>query len=160
MSTKSERKEAEKYVAQNRKARHDYTIDETFEAGLVLTGSEVKSLREQGASLLDAYANFERGELWLRNSHIPEYKNASYNNHEARRSRKLLLHKAELNKLVAKVEERGMTIVPLGLYFSERGHAKVEIGVARGKKNYDRRQDIAERDTRREIDRALKHRQR
>ena len=160
MATKSERKEAERFIAQNRKARHEYSIDETYEAGLVLTGSEVKSLREQGASLADAYANFERGELWLRNAHIPEYKNASYNNHEARRPRKLLLHKTELQKLVSKVEERGMTLIPLSLYFSERGHAKVEIGVARGKKHHDRRQDIAEKDTRREIARALKHRQR
>lgn len=160
MSTKSERAAAEKYVAQNRKARHDYAIEETFEAGMVLRGSEVKSLREQGASLLDAYATVQAGELWLRNAHIPEYKNSSYNNHDSRRERKLLLNRAEMVKIIAKVEERGMTVVPLGLYFSDRGIAKLQIGIARGKKHHDRRQDMAERDSRREMDRALKNRER
>jgi SsrA-binding protein len=154
------RKEAQRYVAQNRKARHDYHIEEAIEAGLVLTGSEVKSLRESGASLADAYASVEGGELWLKNAHIPEYKNAAYNNHEPRRARKLLVRKSELGKLAERIERSGYTLVPLSLYFGERGYAKVQLALARGKKHHDRREDITEREVRREMDRALKRRSR
>ena len=158
MAVKTQREKAQRFVAQNRKARHHYTIEETVEAGLVLTGSEVKSLREGGASLAEAYAAVENGELWLRNAHIPEYKDATYNNHESRRARKLLLRKAEIGKLMGKVERSGYTLVPLSLYFGESGFAKIELGLARGKSHTDRRAEIGERDARREMARALKHR--
>jgi SsrA-binding protein len=143
-----------KLIAQNKKARHDYHIEDTFEAGLVLTGTEVKSLRAGRASLLDAYADITDGEAWLHNAHIPEYTQGTWTNHTPRRKRKLLLHRAEIDKMSRRVTERGLTIVPLSLYFKD-GRAKVEIGVARGKKTYDKRQAIARRDVEREASREL-----
>jgi SsrA-binding protein len=143
-----------KLIAQNKKARHDYHIEDTFEAGLVLTGTEVKSLRAGRASLLDAYADITDGEAWLHNAHIPEYSQGTWTNHTPRRKRKLLLHRAEIDKMARRVNERGLTIVPLSLYFKD-GKAKVEIGVARGKKTYDKRQAIARRDVEREVTREL-----
>ena len=141
-------------VAQNRKARHDYAILDTYEAGVVLTGTEVKSLRLGRASLVDGFATIDDGEVFLRNVHIPEYDQGSWTNHEPRRTRKLLLHKAEIIRLIGKTKESGLTLVPLSLYFSE-GKVKVEIGLARGKKSYDKRQDMAARDADREVRRAL-----
>lgn len=144
-------------VAQNRKARHDYHIDDTYEAGLVLTGTEVKSLREGRASLVDGYAAVKEGEVWLHNVHIPEYTQGTWTNHEPRRARKLLLHRDQIRKLNAKTKESGLTIVPLALYFKD-GYAKVEIGVARGKKSYDKRHSLAEREAKRDADRAVARR--
>ena len=144
-------------VAQNRKARHDYHIDDTYEAGLVLTGTEVKSLREGRASLVDGYAAVKEGEVWLHNVHIPEYTQGTWTNHEPRRVRKLLLHRDQIRKLNAKTQESGLTIIPLALYFMD-GYAKVEIGVARGKKSYDKRHSLAEREAKRDADRAVAHR--
>jgi SsrA-binding protein len=141
-------------VAQNRKARHDYHIEDTFEAGLVLTGTEVKSLREGRASLVDGYAAVENGEVWLHNVHIPEYTQGTWTNHEPRRVRKLLLHRDQIRKLNAKTKESGLTIIPTALYFKD-GYAKVEIGVARGKKSYDKRHSLAEREAKRDADRAI-----
>jgi len=144
-------------VAQNRKARHDYHIDDTFEAGLVLTGTEVKSLREGRASLVDGYATVQDGEVWLHNVHIPEYTQGTWTNHEPRRVRKLLLHRDQIRKLSAKTKESGLTIIPTALYFKD-GYAKVEIGVARGKKSYDKRHSLAEREAKRDADRAIARR--
>ncbi len=147
-----------KVVATNRKARHDYHIDETVEAGLVLTGSEVKSLREGRASLVDGFASISGGEAWLEHVHIPEYLQATWTNHEPRRKRKLLLHREEIVKLANETRERGYTLVPLSLYFKD-GKAKVEIAVARGKRDYDKRQSLRERQDRREADRAMSRRE-
>ena len=144
-------------VAQNRKARHDYHIDDTFEAGLVLTGTEVKSLREGRASLVDGYATVQDGEVWLHNVHIPVYTQGTWTNHEPRRIRKLLLHREQIRKLSAKTKESGLTIIPTALYFKD-GYAKVEIGVARGKKSYDKRHSLAEREAKRDADRAIARR--
>lgn len=147
-------------VAQNRKARHDYHIGDTFEAGLVLQGTEVKALREGRASLVDAYATVDDGEAWLRQAHIPEYSHGTWTNHAARRTRKLLLNRREIEKLGRQVNgQTRATIVPLSLYF-RNGYAKVEIAVATGKKDYDKRQAIAERDSKREAARALAARNR
>jgi SsrA-binding protein len=143
-----------KVVAQNRRARHDYAIVDTYEAGLVLTGTEVKSLRLGRATLTDAYAAIEDGEAWLHNLHVPEYTQGTWTNHAPRRKRKLLLHRDEIAKLLAKTKEGGLTIVPLALYFKD-GKAKVEIALARGKKSYDHRQDLAQRDASREMARAI-----
>jgi SsrA-binding protein len=145
-------------VARNRRARHDYHLEDTFEAGLVLRGTEVKSLRAGRASLNEAFAQLTDGELWLHGLHIPEYTLGTWNNHEPRRTRKLLLHRKEIDRLASAVAERGFTIVPLSLYFSG-GRAKVELALARGKRTYDKRHDLAKRDAAREIDRAL-HRRR
>ncbi len=142
-------------ISINRKAYHDYSIQETLEAGLVLKGSEIKSIRQGKVSLSDAYARPQGGEMWLFNSHISSYDAASYNTHEARRPRKLLLHDREIAHLAAEVSERRLTVVPLRLYI-KHGIAKVELGVARGKKMYDKREVIARRAADREIDRALK----
>ncbi len=144
-----------KVVASNRKARHEYHLEETLEAGLVLVGSEVKSLRLGRASLTDSYATVERGEVYLHNMHISPYEQANRFNHEPKRTRKLLLHREEIRRLAGKISQRGYTLVPLRVYF-RGGRAKVEIALARGKKIYDKRRDIAERDARRAIDRALK----
>ena len=141
-------------VAQNRKARHDYHIDDTYEAGLVLTGTEVKSLRAGRASLVDGFAEVSDGEMWLLGVHIPEYTQGTWTNHEPRRRRKLLLHRQEIDRLGARVQERGLTLVPLALYFKD-GRAKVEIGVGRGKRAYDKRQSIAKREADREAAREL-----
>ena len=141
-------------IAQNRKARHDDAILDTFEAGIVLLGTEVKSLREGRASLVDGFATIDDGEVYLRGVHIPEYLHGSWTNHEPRRTRKLLLHKGEILRLIGKTKESGLTLVPLALYFSE-GKAKVEIALAKGKKSYDKRQDLSRRDADREVARAL-----
>ncbi len=143
-----------KMVAQNKKARHDYHIENTYEAGLVLTGTEVKALRAGRASLIDGFAMVSDGEIWLHNVHIPEYSQGTWTNHAPRRVRKLLLRKDEIEKLAAKVKDGGRTIVPLSLYF-KNGYAKVEIALATGKKNYDKRQSIAERDSKREVQREM-----
>jgi SsrA-binding protein len=142
-----------KLVAQNKKARHDYAIDETFEAGIVLTGTEVKSLRQGRASLVDAYAAVQDGELWMFGAHIPEYTEGTWNNHTPRRARKLLMHKAEIVKLTVKLKEGGLALVPLQLYFKD-GHAKVELGLGKGRKSYDKRQVLAKRDAADEMRRA------
>jgi SsrA-binding protein len=142
-----------KLIAQNKKARHDYHLEDVFEAGLVLTGTEVKSLRAGRASLVDAYARIKDGEVWLEGAHIAEYTEGSWTNHEPRRPRKLLLHRAEIAKLIGKTKESGLTLVPLSMYFKD-GKAKVEIALARGKRAYDKRQTLAARDAAREIDRA------
>ncbi|MFI6574386.1 SsrA-binding protein SmpB [Nocardiopsis sp. NPDC050513] len=151
------RETGRKPIAQNRRARHDYHIDETYEAGLVLTGTEVKSLREGRASLVDGFAHINNGEVWLENVHIPEYSQGTWTNHAARRSRKLLLHRSEIARLIGKTNEPGRTLVPLSLYFSD-GRAKVEIALARGKRQYDKRHDIAEREAKRDMERALRRR--
>jgi SsrA-binding protein len=143
-----------KLIAQNKKARYDYAIEDVYEAGLVLQGTEVKSLRAGRASLVDSYARITDGEVWLENAHIPEYVQGSWTNHEPRRSRKLLLHRGEIAKLIGKTKESGLTLVPLSLYFKD-GKAKVEIALARGKRAYDKRQTLAARDAAREIDRAV-----
>lgn len=148
-----------KLVAQNKKARHDFHIHDTFEAGLVLTGTEVKSLRAGRASLADAFATVDDGEVWLRAAHIPEYTHGTWTNHTARRTRKLLLNRREIDKLERELGKSGTTIVPLSLYFSD-GYAKVEIAVATGKREYDKRQTIAARDAQREAQRALAARNR
>lgn len=144
-------------VASNKKARHDYHIDDTYEAGIVLMGTEVKALRAGRASLVDGFASVDGGEVWLEGVHIPEYAQGTWTNHAPRRKRKLLLHRLEIDKLSAAAREKGFTIVPLSLYFSN-GRAKVEIGLARGKKEYDKRQSLRERQDRREADRAMSHR--
>jgi SsrA-binding protein len=143
-----------KLIAQNRKARHDYEILETHEAGIVLLGTEVKSLRAGRASITDGYATVDDGEVWLRGVHIPEYDPGTWTNHEPRRTRKLLLHKAEIAKLIGKTREGGLTLVPLSLYFSD-GKVKVDLALGRGRRAYDKRQAIAERESKREADRAL-----
>lgn len=147
-----------KVVATNRKARHDYAIIDTYEAGIVLTGTEVKSLRQGRASLADGFASIDYGEAWLENVHIPEYTEGTWNNHTPRRKRKLLLHRVEIEKLAAKSRESGHTIVPLQLYFSN-GRAKVEIALARGKREYDKRHALRERQDNREAQRAMSLRQ-
>src|SRR5438034_1737029 len=144
---------AEKVVAQNRRARHDYFIPGTLEAGLVLTGTEVKSLRAGKASLAEAYATVDNGEAWVRQLHIPPYEQGNRWNPDPVRARKLLLHRSEIAKLEKAVAQKGQTVVPLRLYFT-RGHAKLLIGIAKGKKSYDKRHAIAERDSRLEMDRA------
>jgi SsrA-binding protein len=141
-------------VASNRKARHDYLIEDTFEAGIVLMGTEVKSLRMGRASLIDGYATFRGDELWLEGVHIPEYVEGTWTNHTPRRRRKLLLHRAELAKIARKSQDSGHTIVPLQLYFKD-GKAKVEIAVAKGKRQYDKRQTLRERQDNRDAERAL-----
>ena len=148
------KEQGRKLVASNRKARHDYHIDEVFEAGLVLTGTEVKSLRAGRASLVEAFATVNGGEVWLERMHIPEYAQGTWTNHEPRRRRKLLLHRAQIEELEAGTRERGLTLVPLSLYFKD-GRAKVELALARGKKSYDKRHAIAERTARREAEVAL-----
>jgi SsrA-binding protein len=144
------REKGRKVVASNRKARHDYAILDTYEAGMALTGTEVKSLRAGRASLVDAFAQEKAGEIYLHGLHIPEYTQGTWTNHEPRRTRKLLLNRIEIDRLLGKLKESGLTLVPLSLYFSD-GWAKVELGLARGKRSYDKRQDLAKRDADREI---------
>ena len=144
-----------KLVAENRRARHDYHLLERYEAGLALTGTEVKSLRDGRASLQRAFAEVRDGELWLVGAHIPEYAQGSIANHDPDRDRKLLLRRREIDSLMGKVRERGFTLVPTRLYFKD-GRAKVELALARGKEVRDKRRDVAERDARRQIERALK----
>ena len=148
-----------KLVAQNRKARHDYHIHDTYEAGIVLSGTEVKSLREGRANLADAFATVDDGEVWLRAAHIPEYSHGTWTNHTARRTRKLLLNRKEITKIERELSTPGTTLVPLALYFSD-GYAKVEIALATGKREYDKRQTIAARESKREAERALAARNR
>ncbi|GAA2108597.1 SsrA-binding protein SmpB [Microlunatus panaciterrae] len=148
-----------KLIAQNRKARHDYKIHDTYEAGMVLSGTEVKSLREGRASLADAFATVDEGEVWLRAAHIGEYSHGTWTNHAARRTRKLLLNRREIAKIERELASSGTTLVPLSMYFSD-GYAKVELAVASGKREYDKRQSIAEREAKREAERALARRNR
>ena len=147
------REQGRTLIAQNKKARHDYSIEDVFEVGIVLMGTEVKSLRAGRASLVDGFASIEDGEVWLRGVHIPEYAMGTWTNHEPRRPRKLLLRKEEVRRIAGKTKETGLTLVPLSLYFKD-GYAKVEIALARGRKSYDKRQAIAERESKRETDRA------
>ena len=148
-----------KVIATNRKARHEYFILDTYEAGIVLKGTEIKSIRAGRVSLREGFVLFEAGEAWLVNVHIAQYDPASVQNHEPKRRRKLLLHRREIDRLQRRVQEKGFTIVPTRLYLKD-GRAKVEIALARGKKQYDKRQAIAERDSKRQVDRALKERYR
>ncbi|GAA4265143.1 SsrA-binding protein SmpB [Frondihabitans peucedani] len=148
------REKGEKTVATNRRARFDYLIDDTYEAGIVLSGTEVKALRQGRASLVDGYAYVDAGEIWLDAVHIPEYTEGTWNNHSPRRKRKLLLHKEQIIKISHKTKEGGYTLVPLKIYFSD-GRAKVELAVAKGKREYDKRQTLRERTDRREADRAM-----
>ena len=141
-------------IASNKKARHDYEILDTYECGIVLQGTEVKSLRAGRASLVDGYATIEDGEAWLRGVHIAEYDPGTWTNHEPRRTRKLLLHRAEISKLIGKTREGGLTLVPLSMYFKD-GKVKVELALARGRRSYDKRQAIAERESKREAEKAM-----
>ena len=143
-----------KVVAQNRKARHDFHIGDTYEAGLALSGTEVKSLREGRATLADAFATVDDGEVWLRNLHIPEYHHGTWTNHAPRRNRKLLLHRRQIDTLIGKIRDGNLTLVPLSLYFTD-GKVKVELALARGKQAHDKRQDLARRDAQREVVREL-----
>jgi SsrA-binding protein len=151
------REQGRQVIARNRRARYDYRIEDTYEAGLVLTGTEVKSLRAGRASLADGFGQISDGEVWLHNVHIPEYTQGTWTNHEPRRIRKLLLHRREIDKLSSATAEQGLTLVPLSLYFKD-GKAKVELGLGRGKRTYDKRHDLATRDAAREVDRALRRR--
>ena len=142
-------------VALNRKARHNYLITDTFEAGLALTGTEIKSIRAGKANLSDAYARVEKGEAWLIGLHIAPFEHGNRYNHEPRRDRKLLLHRSEIDELMGRAAAKGLTVVPLRLYISDRGRAKVELGLAKGKQLHDRRRDIADRQARRDVEREL-----
>jgi len=146
-----------KVIAQNKKARHDYSIEDVFECGIVLTGTEVKSLRMGRASLIDGFAMVDKGELWLSGVHIPEYTQGTWTNHTPRRDRKLLAHSAEIRKLSARMKEGGLTLVPLSLYFKD-GKAKIELAVAKGKKVHDKRAALMERQAGREIEREVSRR--
>ena len=147
-----------KLIASNKRALHDYFIDQTWEAGIVLTGTEVKSLRDRGASLIDGYCYVDAGEVWMDNAHSAPYVKGTWTNHAARRKRKLLMHKQEIEKLASKSREKGFTIVPLEMYFLG-SHAKVKIGLARGKKEWDKRQTLREKQDLREAQRAMRHRE-
>ena len=149
--------QGKKIIASNRRARHDYTIEDTVEAGLVLTGTEVKSLRAGRATLTEGYGQITNNEAWLHGVHIPEYTQGTWTNHEPRRTRKLLLHRREIDKLASSIQERGLTLVPLSLYFSD-GKVKIELALARGKRAYDKRQALAKKDAAREIERELRRR--
>lgn len=149
----------ERVIAHNRRARHEFQIEDSYEAGLALTGTEVKSLRSGRASIQEAYARVEGGEVWLYHMHIPPYDSGGYTNHDPLRRRKLLLHRGQIRRLLGKAQQKGYTLVPLRLYFT-RGVAKVELAVARGKKLYDRREDIAKREAERRIQRAVRGRPR
>ena len=146
-----------KVIAQNKKARHDYSIEDVFECGIVLTGTEVKSLRMGRASLIDGFAMVDKGELWLSGVHIPEYTQGTWTNHTPRRDRKLLVHAAEIRKLSARMKEGGLTLVPLSLYFKD-GKAKIELAVAKGKKVHDKRSALMERQANREVEREVSRR--
>lgn len=156
--TSADREAPIKVVTENRKARHDYFIEETYEAGIALTGTEVKSLRVGKANLQDSYAQVENGELFLYNMHISPYEKGNRFNHEPKRPRRLLLHKREIMRLWGKSREKGLTLIPLRVYFNRRGLAKVELALARGKRLYDKRQDLAAKSAQREIERTLKER--
>ena len=158
--SKESRLADEKTIALNRRARHDYTIDETFEAGIVLTGTEIKSIRAGKVNLSDAYARIERDEAWLVGAHIAPFEQANRYNHEPKRIRKLLLHRGEIDELLGRTKAKGQTIVPLRLYLTGKGRAKLELGLARGKNLFDRRRDIADRDAKRDIAREMADAQR
>jgi SsrA-binding protein len=145
----------EKTLAQNRRARHEYSIEDTVEAGIVLRGTEIKSLRAGKVSLADAYARIDRGEAWLIGAHVAPWEGASRFNHEPKRERKLLLHRREIDQLLGKTKAKGLTLIPLRLYLTGRGKAKLEIGLGRGKQLHDKRRDIAERDARRQMERDI-----
>ncbi|ENQ2573311.1 SsrA-binding protein SmpB [Listeria monocytogenes] len=147
-----------KLVAQNKKARHDYAIEETFEAGIVLQGTEIKSVRNARVNLKDSYARIDKGEIFLHNMHISPYEQGNRYNHDPLRTRKLLLHKKQISRLIGETKESGYSIVPLKMYIKD-GYAKVLIGVARGKKKYDKRQDLKQKEAKRDIERAFKERQ-
>ena len=149
--------QSRKVIASNRRARHDYAIEDVTEAGLMLTGTEVKSLRAGHAALADGYAVITDGEVWLHGVHIPEYSMGTWTNHEPRRIRKLLLHRREIDKLARSTAEGGLTLIPLSLYFKD-GKAKIELALARGRRTYDKRQELARRDAAREVDRAFRRR--
>jgi SsrA-binding protein len=149
---------SEKVVATNRKAFHDYFIEERYEAGILLQGTEVKSLREGRVNLQDSYASVRGSEMFLHQCHISPYSHGNIMNHDPTRVRKLLLHKAEIHKLLGKTQQKGLTLIPLRIYFSKRGYAKVELGLAKGKKLYDRRETIKTREAGREVQRAIKER--
>ena len=149
--------QGKKIIASNRRARHEYTIEDTVEAGLVLTGTEVKSLRAGRANLTDGFGQISDSEAWLHGVHIPEYTQGTWTNHEPRRTRKLLLHRKEIDRLGSSIRERGLTLVPLSLYFRD-GKVKIELGLARGKRTYDKRHDLAKRDAAREVERELRRR--
>lgn len=151
------RERGQKVVATNRKARHDYLIEDTYEAGLVLTGTEVKSLRQGRASLVDGYGFIDGGEAWLDAVHIPEFNQGSWTNHPPRRKRKMLLHKEQIIKIANKVKDGGYTLIPLSIYFSD-GNAKVELAIAKGKRDYDKRQALRERQDKLEAERAMRTR--
>ena len=155
MATKQSTAPGEKIICVNRQARHNYFIDETYEAGLVLVGSEVKSLRDGKANLADSYARVQKGEAFLVNTHISPYSGANQFNHEPKRTRKLLLHAREIERLTGKTKERGFTLIPLKLYF-KNGRAKVELGLARGKKLYDKRETLKRKMAEREVERSMK----
>ncbi len=157
MAKETAKDQRNRLIAQNKKARHDYLIEDTFEAGMVLQGTEVKSLRAGRASLVDGFVDLDNGEVWLHGVHIPEYAQGTWTNHAARRKRKLLLNRAEITKLERKVGDKGFTIVPLSLYFKD-GRAKVEIALAKGKKEYDKRHSLAERQANREKEQAVQRR--
>jgi len=149
-----------KIICTNRKARHDYNILETMETGIVLVGTEVKSLRDGQANLKDSYASIERGELWLHNTHISQYSKGNRNNHDPTRNRKLLMHDREIRRLIGRIQEKGFTLVPLKLYFTDAGKVKVELGLAKGKREIDKRRQIAEREAERDMRRQFKERDR
>ena len=149
-----------KIICTNRKARHDYNILETMETGIVLVGTEVKSLRDGQANLKDSYASIERGELWLHNTHISQYSKGNRNNHDPTRNRKLLMHDREIRRLIGRIQEKGFTLVPLKLYFTDSGKVKVELGLAKGKREIDKRRQIAEREAERDMRRQFKERDR
>jgi SsrA-binding protein len=155
-SAKRRRSALDRFAAQNRKARRDYFIEETIEAGLVLSGSEVKGLRGGGANLNDSYAREQGGELWLMNAHIPPYKYAPDGGHDSRRRRKLLLHRRELSRLIGSIQREGMTAVPLSIYFTDRGIAKVELGLAKGRRKYEKRELEKQRDWQRQKARLMR----
>jgi SsrA-binding protein len=151
---------AEQTIALNRRARHEFSIEDTFEAGIVLTGTEIKSIRAGKVNLADAYARIERDEAWLIGAHIAPFEQANRYNHEPKRTRKLLLHRDEIDELLGKTKSKGLTIVPLRLYLTGKGRAKLELGLARGKQLHDRRRDIADRESRRDIAREMADAQR
>ena len=155
---KQEKEDQHKVVATNRKAYHDYFIEEKLEAGLMLRGTEVKSLRDGRVNLQDSYASVDDGEVYLHHCHISPYSHGNIMNHDPLRARKLLLHRKEINKLIGKTQQKGQTLIPLRIYFSKRGRAKIELALAKGKKQYDRRESIKAREAGREVERAIKGR--
>jgi len=156
MAKEKDKDKGEKVVATNRKAFHDYHIEEKLEAGIMLRGTEVKSLRDGLVNLRDSYASVNHGEVFLHNCHINPYSHGNIMNHEPLRTRKLLLHQKEITQLIGKTQQKGLTLIPLRIYFNPRGHAKVELALAKGKKQYDRRETIKEREAGREVERAMK----